>query len=96
MIYLCDIDNTICKTKGEDYENAKPYLNRIKKMNKLYDKGHTIIYKTARGDMSGKNWMPLTRQQLKEWGVKYKTVGEKQYGDVIIDDRAINSSDFFK
>ena len=96
MIYICDIDNTICKTEGEDYENATPYKDRIKKMNKLYDEGHTILYETARGQRTGINWMELTRKQLKKWGVKYKSVGEKHYGDFIIDDHAINSNQFFK
>ncbi len=96
MIFIIDVDNTICKTNGEDYENAKPYKDRIKKMNKLYDKGNTIIYSTARGQRNGKNWIDFTRQQLSDWGVKFKTVTDKYYFDVFIDDHAINSKDFFK
>ena len=94
-IYLVDVDNTICETNGEDYENAKPYKKRIAKMNKLHDKGHTIIYRTARGQRTGKNWIDFTRKQLKEWGCKFHTVIPKLYGDFIIDDKAHNSEDFF-
>jgi hypothetical protein len=95
-VYRIDVDNTICKTKGEDYENAKPYKDRIEQVNKLYNAGHTIIYETARGQVSGKNWIDFTRKQLREWGCKFKTVGEKKYADFIIDDKAINSNEFFK
>jgi len=95
-IYIIDVDNTICKTNGEDYENAKPYKRRIAKMNKLYDKGHRIIYATARGSVSGKNWIDFTRSQLDEWGVKYYTIKAKDYADFIIDDKCCHPSSFFK
>ncbi len=95
-IYICDIDNTICKTKGDDYENAKPYKKRIEKMNDLYEKGHTIIYETARGQQTGINWDSLTRRQFKEWGVKCLTLSEKHYADYYIDDHGVNAKEFFK
>ena len=47
-IYV-DIDNTICTQEKEDYGQAKPWLENILKVNKLYDKGHEITYYTARG-----------------------------------------------
>lgn len=95
-IYNIDVDNTICKTEGEDYENAKPYKDRIKKINKLYDEGHTIIYNTARGQESGKNWINFSWKQLRGWGCKFKTVREKYYADFYIDDHAISTNEFFK
>ena len=95
-IFIVDIDNTICRTEGEDYENATPYKDRIAKMNKLYDEGNTIIYKTARGQKTGKNWIDFTRKQLNDWGVKYKSLSEKHYADVIVDDKAVNSKEFFR
>jgi len=95
-IYICDIDGTICETKNGDYENAKPYKDRIAKLNKLYDEGHTIIYETARGQITGKNWESLTRKQLDGWGAKYKTIGTKHYADYYIDDKAVDSKKFFK
>jgi len=95
-IYIFDIDGTICETKNGDYKNARPYKDRIEKINKLYDEGNIIIYETARGDMTGTNYIDFTRKQLKEWGCKYKSVGSKHYADIYIDDHAINSNDFFK
>ena len=96
MIYICDIDNTICKTEGGDYENATPYKDRIKKMNKLYDEGHTIIYETARGQRTTINWMDFTRKQLREWGCKFKSVGPHHYADYYINDKNVLIKEFFK
>ena len=95
-IYIFDIDGTICKTNNGDYENSVPYKDRIEKINKLYDKGNTIIFETARGDETGISWDKLTRKQLKDWGVKYKSLGYKHFADYYIDDNAINSRKFFK
>ena len=55
MIIYVDIDETICyheeddTSKARDYTKAKPYVERINKVNSLYDDGHTIVYWTARG-----------------------------------------------
>jgi hypothetical protein len=52
-IYV-DIDETICFYEGKrDYNLAKPYLENIKKINILYDKGNQIMYWTARGSVTG-------------------------------------------
>ena len=61
MIIYVDIDETICShfdiSQGpRDYSKASPILNRIEKINKLYDKGHTIVYWTARGTVTGLDW----------------------------------------
>ena len=65
-IYV-DIDNTICKTEGNDYINSKPILDNIEKINKLYNEGNTIIYWTARGAVSKIDYTDLTLNQLIEW-----------------------------
>ena len=65
-IYV-DVDNTITKTVGMDYENAEPVFKKISIINGLYDKGHTITYWTARGSVSGINYYDLTKKQLDEW-----------------------------
>ena len=90
-IYV-DIDNTITETIGTDYENAKPIFEKISIINKLYDKGHTITYWTARGSVSGINFYELTKSQLDNWGVKYHNfmVGKPAY-DIFIDDKTINN-----
>jgi hypothetical protein len=97
MIIFVDIDETICKTpENRDYSKSVPIQKNIDKINKLYDAGDTIVYWTARGSGSGKNWHDLTGQQLKEWGAKHHDykVGKPMY-DLFICDKAINSEKFF-
>ena len=101
MIYIVDIDNTICLTRKDvdgkwDYPNSLPYQGRIERVNELYDEGHTIIYWTARGSGSGIDWTELTKQQLDNWGCKYHEVrlGKPSY-DVWIDDKAFNDEHYF-
>ena len=101
MIFIVDIDNTICWTRKDaegkwDYPNAEPFPGRIDMVNDLYDKGNTIIYWTARGSGSGLDWTELTKKQLDDWGCKYHEVrlGKPSY-DVWIDDKAFNDSHFF-
>ena len=95
MVYVVDIDQTICKNRDLKYEHSTPYMSRIRKLNNLHDQGHKIIYHTARGMGRYKNisilaWLKfyfLTSRQLKKWGVKYdKLFLGKPAGDVYIDD----------
>ena len=91
MIYIVDIDGTIANTENSDYKNSKPILCRIKKINELYDQGHTIIYMTARGAISKTDWKDFTAKQLEEWGVKYTSLEiKKPHYDIWIDDKAFN------
>jgi len=98
MIYCFDLDKTLCSDTNGEYEKATPFTERIKKVNELYDNGHTIIIETARGSVTKKDWYPLTETQLEMWGVKYHTlrVGNKIYADVYIDDKGVNDKTFFK
>ena len=88
MIYCFDIDGTIC-TQETEYSHAKPYTDRIEKINTLYDEGNEITYWTARGSFTGLDWFDLTKKQLKEWGCKYHklSVGEKPAYDLLICDK---------
>ena len=97
MIIYVDIDNTIFDTEGMDYSGAKPIPERIKKINDLYDEGNEIVYWTARGTGSGKDWSEVTKNQFKEFGVKYTSLkfGKPVY-NLFIDDKNINSEEFFK
>ena len=97
MIIYVDIDNTIFKTEGTDYSKSEPMLDRIQAINKLYDQGNEIIYWTARGTGSGKDWSEVTKKQFKEFGVKYNSLkfGKPVY-DIFIDDKNINSEQYFK
>ena len=100
MIYIVDIDQTICRTpmiEGKHhYDISLPIYHRIEAINKLFDQGHTIIYWTARGSGSGIDWTELTNKQLNDWGCKFHEVrlGKPSY-DVWIDDKAFNDKEFF-
>ena len=98
MIIYVDIDETICVSPpSRDYSQAVPIVNHICKINELYDTGNTIIYWTARGTTSGIDWRNTTEKQFKKWGVKFHDLkfGKPQY-DLFIDDKNVNSEDFFK
>lgn len=98
MIIYIDIDDTICsmpKTANLDYSLAIPNESAIIKANSYYDAGHTIVYWTARGTASGKDWRKLTEDQFNLWGVKYHELkmGKPNY-DIFIDDKNINAKDW--
>jgi len=104
MVYVFDIDGTLCTTAESEYENAQPLVDRISKVNELYDEGHSIILQTARGMGRTNNdsihayklFYEFTKQQLDEWGVKYHSLFlGKPSGDIYIDDKGIKDYDFF-
>lgn len=104
MKYVFDIDGTICNNTNGNYYDAKPYLQRIKKINELFGEGNIIIFHTARGMGSSNNnifeaynkWYTLTESQLKSWNVNYHLlVMGKPSGDIYIDDKGINDEKFF-
>jgi CMP-N,N'-diacetyllegionaminic acid synthase len=91
MIIYVDIDNTICTTLpgAVNYWDSSPKHAQIKKINKLFREGHTIIYWTARGTVTQIDWLDLTKEQLDKWGVLYHDVrvGKPEY-DLWIDDKS--------
>lgn len=94
--YYIDIDDTICTLSGSmQYDTAQPIPEAITKVNRLYEEGHQIIFWTARGTISGKDWRQLTESQLLAWGVQYHELkfGKPAY-DYFIDDKNINSRDW--
>jgi len=95
IIYV-DIDETICHRETSvdfgvthDYTKAKPIIENIEKINKLYDEGNTIVYWTARGSITNLNYYSLTESQLNKWGCKYHklSVGDKPNYDLLICDK---------
>lgn len=93
MTIYVDIDGTICTVvKGGDYRLAKPLPHNIAVVNDLYYKGHEIVYWTARGTKTGRDWRTVTEDQFSAWGVKYNRIefGKPVY-DLMIDDRACNA-----
>ena len=105
LIYV-DIDGTICTQHNHpdfadqpvDYSSVEPIPERIKYINELYDKGHTIVYWTARGCKSGIDHTELTKDQLVKCGAKHHRleVGTKPHFDMYICDKSYNSESFFQ
>jgi len=102
MIIRVDVDDTLCFSSATaannwDYSTSVPRERNIKRVNKLYDQGHTIIIWTARGTGTGKlhDAIAITKFQMKEWGVKYHSleVGKPIY-DLLIDDKTLNPHDW--
>ena len=103
--YCFDIDGTICAQAGlGDYAEPTPYMDRIDKINQLYDEGNYIVYLTARGmltcdgDVSAayKMWYDITLQQLNDWGCKFhQLMLGKPSADYYIDDKAVTDKEFF-
>ena len=97
MIIYVDIDETICETpENRDYSKAVPIKKNIEKINKLFSEGHTIVYWTARGSVTGIDWREVTETQFQEWGVKCHEIKfQKPSYDLFICDKAMNSYEFF-
>lgn len=96
MIYVFDLDNTLCATSSsKNYSESIPFLNVIKQVNNLKKEGHYIKIFTARGSGSGIDWHDLTKQQLLDWGVEYDELilGKPSY-DICIDDKSISAHDW--
>ncbi|MDC1000285.1 hypothetical protein OAS41_00020 [Candidatus Marinimicrobia bacterium] len=94
MLIYVDIDDTICSSSENlDYTQAKPDYKKIKVINKLYEKGHEIIYWTARGRLTKIDWFDITKKQLDSWGAKYTSLDTKSKPayDLLICDKALTS-----
>jgi carbamoyl-phosphate synthase large subunit len=93
--YCFDLDETLCTSINFDYAAAKPYVDRIGAVNKLFLEGNEIVIYTARGSKTGIDWEELTIAQLSSWELKYHSLEMgKPFADFYIDDKAINVADF--
>ena len=104
MIYVFDIDGTVCTNTNGDYERARPYSERVERINDLYKEGNKIIFMTARGmgrsdndrDFAYKEFYDFTYSQLKSWGLKFHELYlGKPEADIFVDDKGEKDSDFF-
>lgn len=98
MIIYVDIDETICITpENRDYSKSIPIKKNIDKVNQLYYNGDKIVYWSARGSGSGKDFRELTEKQFEDWGVRFHELkfGKPIY-DLFICDKAISEKDFFE
>ena len=97
MNIFVDVDNTICQPDPNmDYDKVIPWMDRIARINELYDEGHRVTYWTARGTMTGIDWRETTQNQLNEWGAKHHDLilGKPAF-DLFIDDKSIHCDRFF-
>ena len=87
-----DLDGTVLtqvnfRSGSGTYHLAQPIPGAVEAVNKLYREGHTIIFHTARHNLTD---ILLAKEQLEEFGFKYHhLVAAKPGCDVFIDDRAI-------
>lgn len=94
-IFCFDLDGTIC-SENCAYEDAEPMPFVVRKINALYEAGHTIVIATARGAASQRCWRELIEKQLETWGVKYhRLITDKPFADYYIDNKALDILEFF-
>jgi hypothetical protein len=89
--FVFDIDGVIATIVPTiDYALAGPMVENIKRLNRLYDAGNTIVLFTARGTVTGINWTEVTQKQMSDWGVRYHRLQfGKPAADYYIDDKMI-------
>ena len=104
-----DLDDVICYRSSKyehlgpnKYDYCEPDQHVIDLVNSLYEEGNKIVIYTARGMSQYKGNVALiyselyskTIQQLNAWGLKYdQLVMGKIHYDLLIDDKALNSSE---
>lgn len=98
MIIAVDVDGILCPDLHNNFMDAIPYIDSIKTINILYDMGHEIVIYTARGTINNKfkEDLELTIKQLNNWGVKYNRIERKIFFDILLDDKALQSTDTLK
>ena len=100
--YCFDLDGVICNNTYGNYQQAKPNLSAIAKINKLHEKSNYIIIFTARFmgrnnnniDKAYEQGYEFTKSQLLEWNVKYNDLilGKPEF-DILKDDKSFDYSD---
>ena len=90
--FVFDVDGVVAEpVSNNDYEHAKPDVEMIAMVNRLYDNGNRIILHTARGTATAIDWHSTTIRQLRDWGVRYHELQfGKPAGDFYIDDRNLS------
>jgi histidinol phosphatase-like enzyme len=105
MKIVIDIDGTLCDEESSEITQRRPYLDRIAKLNQMYDAGDEVVIYTSRGmrsteddpAASDRKYRSITEIQLKAWGVKYdKLMFGKPNADVYIDNKNGLIEEFFK
>ena len=68
MIYCFDLDGTLCTNTNGDYYNAKPFIDRINKLNDLYNLNNKIIINNFNKTVKTKNM--IHNKLTSVWGCK--------------------------
>ena len=93
-VFIVGIDNTICKTIEDDYNNSEPLWENIEFFNQLHDNGNIVHYWTSRGMKENINYDKLTIDQLESWKVRYTTLNmNKPDCDFWINSKSVNIDD---
>lgn len=97
-VYVFDIDGTLVTDTNGKYSSAEPISPAIKKLNALYEQGHTIILMTARGMTSHIDYTEFTIKQMNDFGIRFHQLitNAKPKADYYIDDKAINVKDWLE
>ena len=103
---VIDIDDTICFTTKGDYQNSKPNVELIKKVQEYHKEGFRIILFTSRnmrtykgnvGEIN-KNTLPIILDWMKKYDVPFDEihVGKPWCGfeGFYVDDKAIRPDEF--
>jgi len=96
--FCFDIDGVIALCRKDlDYSKTQPNEVIISIVNRLYDYGNEIILFTARGFKTGIDWREVTKNQMKEWGVKHHMLMlGKPSADYYIDDHTMTIDTLLK
>lgn len=96
--FVFDIDGVIATiVPGTNYESAEPNIPMIKLINKLYDMGNEIVIFTARGYVTGIDWLEVTKKQFEDWGLKYHELHfGKPNADYYVDDKFIDMKELLE
>lgn len=90
-----DLDDTISFCHDRNWENAKPNIMLIRKINQLFNDGFRIVIHSSRGQLSGHDYTKQVRYWLEDNGVLYSELQfGKPLGMLYVDDKAVKP-DYF-
>ena len=88
-VVCVDVDGLFCTGESwtvEDCLKAKPIIENIEKINKIYEFGFIVIYTARRDDL-----LDVTLQWLRLNGVKFHAISNNKIpSDFYIDDKMIS------
>lgn len=102
LVIFLDIDGILCPDFHERFREVydKKRDEYIKFMNWVYDQGHKVVIFTSRGvneeGVFDKDALEVTKDMLKDWGLKYTSFYPKPFYDFILEDKGVASIDLFK